>query len=251
VVLAAPTAFPKQQVEAGESNDELRAYVVLERWEKARRVAPQMHYTFTSTTIEEVAFWSKDTKEVPVSKGEVFVQWPDRLRIEIKDMSGALTLALVVNGRDARGYDFGKKVECVSLLRPNYRLPEATELCVDRSRLGFLSAIFEQMLWQTLGPPPQGLGRRFTSRMTKVDDHWSYIGLEPITRWGWFPDQDWQVVLHKKEHWLRRLKTGTTLVDFKKPDHKPLPPATWNPAYMNLPSSWTSQDLKVFDRLAG
>ena len=250
VVLAASATLPRGHVEACEDNDEWRTYVVFERWARARRAAPQMHYTLTWTALDNSPFATEGAKIGPIFKGEVFLQWPDRLRVEFRNEAGVLSSSWVVKGRDARTYDFGRKVETNHLLPRNYRLLDAAEVCLARSRLDLRIAFYEASLWSTLGPPHRKLVRRFESRMTKIDAHWHYINLEPIRRWNWGDNEEWQVVLHKKEHWLRRVISAGAMVDFTKPDHQLLPPSTWEPVFEDLPKGWTSFDIDLSKSLA-
>jgi hypothetical protein len=107
--------------------------------------------------------------------------------------------------------------------------------------------MLEGGLWQFLGPPAEGLGPRFVVRLEKEDDSWSYIRLDPKKGQGWFPDQEWQVVLDKQGRWVRRAWHssgfgGGVTVDFERPDQAPSPPGTWDPPFKQLPEGWTSLD---------
>jgi hypothetical protein len=221
-----------------------RLEAVLKNWDSARQVARPSHYTFTWTVTADDPFEDKKTKEV--WHGEVFLQRPDRLRVEVKDEQGQPALVVLLTGRQARLYRFGRKQELMVSLPDGFRILDVTERCIVREERRLGRAVLENLLWPVLGPPSQGLHARFVPRLEKEDAHWSCIRLQPKTRSFSLPDQEWQVVLHKRDGWVRQVwcsqPSGCLTVELKRPEHKPLPSSTWEPLFKDLPNGWTREE---------
>jgi hypothetical protein len=121
------------------------------------------------------------------------------------------------------------------------------------SNPGFLERINEIMVWSILGPPVPVINGRFTVRLEKEDDYWTYIRLDPIGTQGWLADLEGQVVLDKKNRWLRRvwlrtnrfLFSGEITTDFEEPKAGHFPPETWDPPFKELPKGWKRQDAAL------
>jgi hypothetical protein len=243
-VVAAAGLVALLAVAAAPPADRLDA--VLKRWDAARRGARQSHYKFTRTATYDDAFKGKRTKTV--WQGDVFIQRPDRLRVEARDEKGDPAVVALFVGGKGRTFLFDARQEVVLSLPEKVRFPAAAERCIDVGDRGFMVAFLESQLWAVLGPPSGGLEGRFTPRLEKEDGHWSYLRLEPKRRWGWLPDQGWLVALDKRDGWLRRVWCGDdlgqgTVVDFKKPDHEPQPASTWEPPFKELPKGWTRAEV--------
>src|SRR5947209_6551109 len=109
-----------------------RLEAVLKGWDSARQAARQSHYKFTHTVTRYEPIEDKRTKEV--WNGEVFLQRPDRLRVETKNEKGRPELVAVLTGGRARVYLFDRKQEQVLSLPDHYRFPDAAERCIDRQK---------------------------------------------------------------------------------------------------------------------
>jgi hypothetical protein len=210
---------------------------VLREWERATQADREFRYIFTLTR-RDLVFG----KAAEVGTGEVCVWRPDRVRLEMRDAARKpVKIFLQANGQ-SRVYDFKAK----SL--NSVRWGGAVE--TPASRPGSLkvrpddpTGWFSQFSWPFLGFPMVELGKRFTLRLEKEDEHWTYIRLIPKERGWWLPDAEWQVVLARQGRWVRRVwlcDGGDEMtLDFTPPQKGPCPPHTWDPPFKYLPAGWT------------
>jgi hypothetical protein len=253
-VVAAAGLVALLAVAAAPPADRLNA--VLKRWDAARRSARQSHYKFTLWTTTEPV-----THKKTAWHGEVSVQRPDRVRIDVKDEKGGPMLLALFTGGQARAYFLTSRKVLLLSFPGHVRIPAAVERCVGDCRErcigtgGLLPGVgsicdgppdswVEGYLFLVLGPPSRGLAGRFVPRLEKEDGRWSYVRLKP--RWR-EADVPWRLVLHKEAGWLRRVsRPGGLAVEFEEPDRGPLPASTWEPPFKELPKGWTSEALTMF-----
>jgi hypothetical protein len=101
--------------------------------------------------------------------------------------------------------------------------------------------ILERMSWFSVGMPVKSLRERFDVRITKEDEHWIYLELRPRRLRDKERYDLVQVVLHRKELWVRRLffrhpNQSETTYDFDKPDMTK--PVTAESIVGGLPAGW-------------
>jgi hypothetical protein len=233
--VAAPAGGSKEEAPA-------RLDAVLRDWARARKAHRESHYQFTWTETTSDLFTGTEKKRI--YHGEVFLRRPDRLRVVARDAGGELALVAVFVGGTARVYDYRSRRALDLTLPSGRRFPRSAERCAADSPQGLFEGFLEAALWPVLGPPAEEVQRRFTPFLESEDQHWSYIRLRPRKTQGWLPDGEWQVVLHRKEGWLRRVWQGDSTfgrqvtVDFQRPEHGPLPPGIWDPPFRELPEGW-------------
>jgi hypothetical protein len=219
---------------------------VLEEWRKARQATRATHQRF-QRTFRDLTF-----NKVEVVHGDLYAQRPDRLRIEISTAGGDPDMTFLFVGEKAEMYEFTSKRVYSRVLRRGVRIPETVdqhlEMTPPQPALRELlcppifwpdQVVFETVLWPYLGPPPVStLARRFDVRLEKEDDWWTYIRLKGQREW-----LDWQIVLERKQRWIRRIyqvqPDGNKLtVDFDTPDIGDPPADIWKPPFDKLPKGW-------------
>jgi RNA polymerase sigma factor (sigma-70 family) len=220
---------------------------VLRQWEEATPPARECRYSFT-WTVYDTTF----NPPPQVYRGEVFISRPDRLRVEARDTDGKRTVIAVCAEGHARVYLFGdKKIftfpfdpDTGSVSLPEKEKPDGPYVATPQWLESLVDRTCEEAAWTFLGFPVRGLQKRFAIRLEKEDDHWTYLRLKEKRRKGRpRPEGDWQVVLAKKGHWVRRIvrshdSGGVVAVDFTEPRKGKNPPSAWELPFKELPADW-------------
>jgi hypothetical protein len=234
---------------ASKASSDERLHALLRDWDRVRLGPREWHQKFTRTRGSDPDPFF-DTKQI--DRAEMWIKRPDHLRIETRDQKGDPHFTVLCVGERVRVYDFTVKQELSFSLPAGIRVPETVGQRAANNP-GFLERINEIMVWSILGPPVPVINRCFTARLEKEDDYWSYIRLDPIQTQGWLPDLEGQVVLHKKNHWLRRVclynDRGLLKVNietnFEEPKAGHFPPETWSPPFKELPKGWKTDDAAL------
>lgn len=228
------------------SPPQTRLEEVLDAWDKARRASKEFQEEFTSTSTDSF----QDPPTRVVVHGKMFIQKPNRVRVEMKDSKGNPSLIAVCIEDKCQIYLFDQKTELAFTFPSGFRLPESAETWVSRKG-GFVESMKETILWTLFGPPIRNLGERYKVHLDKEDENWVYIRLEP-KKWSFLIFESskptWKVIFNKKEGWLRRLYVGEispTQLDFFPPMPGRLPPQVWDPPFKELPPGWKRNELKM------
>ena len=205
-----PSLKQKSSAKTDETNDgaskaptDDRLNALLRDWDRVRLGPRESHQKFTWTRTSPDAFAPDGFNKV-VSHAEMWIKRPDRLRIEARDQKGDLCLTLLCVGERVRIYFFNEKKELSFSLPDGFRLPENVGPRAPIN-LDFLQTVNAIFIWSVLGPPLSALNGRFDVHLEKEDDYWSYIRFDPIRNQAWPPNLEGQVVLDKRNHWLRRV----------------------------------------------
>jgi hypothetical protein len=214
---------------------------VLREWARARQNPDEWHQNFTWTVRDPLC--NQEKLDKVIDHGEIWIRRPDHLRVEARDSKGNPLLTVLCVGENAQIYFFLERTAFIFSLPAGCRLPASAEQRAARDP-GFFDAIGETLAWSVFGPPVSALNGRFVIRLEKEDDFWSYIRLDPIRTHWWMPYSEWQVVLDRKDRWIRRVWQHNVggdceiTVEFKRPERRQFQPDIWDPPFKELPEGW-------------
>jgi hypothetical protein len=230
---------------ASKASTDERLNALLRDWDRVRLGPHEWHQKFTWTRTSPDPFSQEGFNKL-VDHAEMWIKRPDHLRIEARDQKGDPHMTVLCVGEKARIYFFSQKEEHSFSLPAGFRVPENVGQRVNPN----LQTINEIFVWPVLGPPLSAPNGRFAVRLEKEDDYWTYIRLDPIGTHWWLADLEGQVVLDKKNRWLRRvwlrtsgfLISGEITTDFEEPKAGHFPPEIWDPPFKELPKGWKGHD---------
>jgi hypothetical protein len=207
---------------APEKKAESRLDEVLRAWARAADARRSVAYQFTLTELDRIL------KRQKVSRGQAFVQTPDRLRVEVLD-KGRLNFIVVLTGKAIHLFDFQQK----------------TERIFSRSRDPFLGAATKprDILNVLFGGLPVRDLPAFGVRLVKEDQWYAYLELRPRTPGERAEWKQMRIVLLKdgwwlRQVWLRQPNDNEMTFDFERARVVDNPPITPEAVRRRLPPGW-------------
>jgi TIGR03009 family protein len=206
---------------------------VLLGWAKASISAKQFRRTARMTLHDRVL------QSVETGSIDVYCCKPDLLRVDHMDEKGNPKEVVYCKGKEIHFFSGGQ--EHVFRLSDAFGFPDNPERYPNTFLERFTGVLLEQASCLTVGFPVRTLRDRFDVRLTKEDEQWVYLELRPRRS----RDKEWydlvQIVLHRKELWVRRVFTrqpnkNEITYDFEKPDTSK--PVTVESIVKGLPVGW-------------
>jgi hypothetical protein len=225
-----------------------RAEEIMREWERSYAERREYSGRFTQTRTDWV------TEETQTHQGQVWVQRPDRIRIELRDGGQQPSTVLLVDGTTARWYEDRSKRETVISRAEARRALVWARPAAEKAGfvwglpigLGVLlpAAMAEEAPAQFAGRPPLEWKKRFRVRVEKEDAHWIYVSLERQRNSPpGFNSADRQVVLARDGYWLRRevqdeANLTRTVTEYMEPVPGRAARTTWQPLWDTPPEGW-------------
>jgi hypothetical protein len=216
-----------------------RLDVVLREWDKASDAVHKTHFTI------RISEWDSITEKKSTSSMEVFVSKPDLMRIDYKNQKSGPSW-FIYKDRTVRLLSSADKTDCSYPLSDGFGFPEHPGRHPD----DFLSSIgggfLEQVSWIAYGLPVSDLKSRFDFRLSREDDNYIYIEIEPRHKDGWMPDNRMQVVLNRKTYQIRRLwiENSTEMTyDYERPHGDSTEAITPESILKGLPEDYKKEDM--------
>jgi hypothetical protein len=226
----APLALKAKIAEAADP----RLEEVLLGWAGANARMKQFRRT-ARMTVEDRVLRSVETGSL-----DVYYCKPDLLRVDWKDEKGNPKCVLYCKGKEVHFFSGGRE-NGYRRLSDAFGFPDNPERYPNTFLDRVTGALLDQASCLAVGFPVRTLRDRFDVRITKEDEHWIYLELRSRRS----RDKEWydlvQVVLHRKELWVRRLffrqpNKNETTYDFDKPDSTK--PVTAESIVEGLPAGW-------------
>jgi hypothetical protein len=221
-------------------------------WVRATNAVKQAHVRFTMTQLDGI------TRAETVTRGEAWWRKPDLLRVDLKrDDEQGPGQFFVCKGNEFHLFAHGE--ELVFPLRQPFDL---TDLGIPKARerdpwffgstFGEFKAYLQRRTWPLVGFPVKQLPNRFELRLAKEDEHWICLELKPRRAVERKDVRLIQVVLHRKEGWVRRVyerqPDNEFTIDCEKPDTAtPVSPGSIS---KGLPVGWKRVEMPVSESIA-
>jgi hypothetical protein len=219
-----------------------RLDAVLREWAKASDAVHEAHFTIRISERDSI------TEEKSTSSMEVSVRKPDLMRVDYKSQKSGPAW-FIYKDRTVRLLSSSEKKDRFYTLSDEFGFPEHP----DRHPDDFLSSIgggfLEQVCWIAYGLPVGDLKSRFDFRLSKEDDNYIYIEIEPRHKDGWMPDNRMQVVLNRKTYQIRRLwieNSTETTYDYERPHEESAESITPESILKGLPEDYKKVDMGQF-----
>jgi hypothetical protein len=218
-----------------------RLDAVLREWAKASDAVHEAHFTIRISERDSI------TEEKSTSSMEVSVRKPDLMRVDYKSQKSGPAW-FIYKDRTVRLLSSGDKKDRFYTLSDEFGFPENP----GRHSDDFLSSIgggfLEQVCWIAYGLPVGDLKSRFDLRLSKEDDNYIYIEIEPRHKDGWMPDNRMQVVLNRKTYKIRRLwvkqpNSTETTCDYERPKEDSAGSITPESVLKGLPEDYEKVDM--------
>ncbi len=242
---------PGQPAEIAEEPDRRLVEVRL-AWGRETNSVKAAHVRFTMTQLDRI------TRTEAVTRGEAWMRKPGLLRVDLKrDDERVPGQFVVCKGNEVRYFANGEE-----LVLPLRQAFDFTDLGVPKARekepwffgstFGEFKAYFQRRTWPLVGFPVKQLPNRFELRLAKEDEHWIYLELKPRRAAEWKDVRLIQVVLHRKEGWVRRVYERGPItevtIDCEKPDTAtPVSPESIS---KGLPVGWKRVEVPLPDSIA-
>jgi RNA polymerase sigma factor (sigma-70 family) len=225
-----PTPKPPQEAKKPETPLEK----VLREWAEADENVREMRVSFTKT--EKDIFDTRTT-----TKGQASLKKPDLWRVDLLDKSGRSETVFLRESKLLHWFDRETKTEKIL---PIPRTPKGNrEASIWFDVSSFLKSCDEQVRWFAFGPQARDVSPRFTVRLAKEDQWYSYLDITPRGR----EDKKWmsraRVVLtrdgyHVRQLWLEHSNGTEDRINYLDIRTNPRPPITRESLLMTLPKGW-------------
>jgi hypothetical protein len=214
---------------------------VLLGWAKASIRAKQFRRTARMTVNDRLL------QSVEIGSIDVYCCKPDLLRVDHNDEKGNPKELVYCKGKEVHLFSGGR--EHVFRLSDAFGFPDNPER-YPKTFFGSLTGVLlQQASWLSVGFPAKTLSDRFDVRLTKEDECWVYLELRPRRPRDKEPYDLVQIVLHRKELWVRRVfvrqpNKHEITYDFDKPDTTKI--VTTESIVKGLPIGWERLDSSDF-----